>query len=190
MNIESNDEVLLKSLLNFYENSNKEQNLLKILGAISGQKTIISLREMDFVVTKYSKRFKINYLLRKDNTQFNLYLEYKAQLRGHSKKRFDPFCRIGDKKDSTRLGRFFINYENHEIEYLYGKTKKELDEYKKRTDGVVTNVGQMNFFKWAITNEVVDFCFKNKDNIIKEMDNEYKIKKSKKSKKINKKIIK
>ena len=36
--------------------------------------------------------------------------------------------------------------------------------------GIVTTIGQLNFFRWAIMNEVVDFCFANKENIDKQME--------------------
>lgn len=169
--IESNEEVLLKSLLRFYKT---DPQYPKMLAAVAGQDTIISLREMDFLVTKYSKKKNISYNV--NGLPFNIYLSYKAQLKGHSKKKFDPFCRIGDKTDTSRLGRLFLKFDGTEIESIGDKTKDELNEYRKRTDGIVTNVGQMNFFKWAILNKVIDYCFKNKKDIVEAMEEEYRMK--------------
>ncbi len=178
--IESTEEVLLKSLLRFYKG---DDGHLRDLANISGGKTIISLREMDFTVTKYSKKHKVTYTL-PDGSLFNMPLDYKAQLRGHSKKKFDPFCRKGDTKDKTRLERIFLDFDTITPIYLKGLDKETIDnDYRSRTDGVVTNVGQLNFFKWAINNKVVEYCFKNKESIVEDMDSDTRAKKeAKKSK--------
>src|SRR4051812_3348989 len=70
----SREEALLNSLLRFY---NQDPQHLNILSAISKQKTIISLREMDYTVTNYSNNKKVVYKL-KDGTLFNMYLDYKC----------------------------------------------------------------------------------------------------------------
>ena len=150
----SREEALLKSLLKFY---NQDPLYLNILAAVSKQKTIISLREMDYTVTNYSNNNKIVYKL-KDKTSFNMYLNYKCQLRGYSKKCFDPFC---------RRQRIFLDFETKTPLFL---DDKNIDEYKIRDDGLVTTIGQLAFFRWAILNEVVDFCFNNKEKIVEEME--------------------
>jgi hypothetical protein len=61
---------------------------------------------------------------------------YKSQLKAYSKKGFDPFCR------RERL--LFIIDENHSVE---------------------TTIGQLNFFKWAITNLILDYIEENKEDI-------------------------
>lgn len=153
-NLVSREEALLESLLRFY---NQDSQHLAILSAVSKQKTIISLREMDYTVTNYSNNNKVVYRL-KDGTLFNMYLDYKCQLRGYSKKCFDPFC---------RRQRIFLDFETKTPIYL---KDTEIDEYKKRDDGIVTTIGQLAFFRWAIQNEVIDFCFNNNVKIGEEMD--------------------
>ena len=150
----SREEALLNSLLRFY---NKDPQYLNILSAISKQKTIISLREMDYTVTNYSNNNKVVYKL-KDGSSFNMYLDYKCQLRGYSKKCFDPFC---------RRQRIFLDFETKTPQFL---NDKDIDKYKLREDGLVTTIGQLAFFKWAILKEVVDFCFTNKQKIDEEME--------------------
>jgi len=152
--IQSREEVLLKSLLRFY---NQDPQYLNILSAVSKQKTIISLREMDYTVTNYSDNNKVIYKLKNGNT-FNMYLDYKCQLRGYSKKCFDPFC---------RRQRIFIDYETKTPIFL---EDSEINDYKNNIDGIVSTIGQLNFFRWAIMNEVVDFCFNNKEAIDNEME--------------------
>ncbi len=166
----SREEALLNSLLRFY---NQDSQHLNILSAISKQKTIISLREMDYTVTNYSNNNKIVYKL-KDKSSFNMYLDYKCQLRGYSKRCFDPFC---------RRQRIFLDFETKTPQFL---NDKDIDKYKLREDGLVTTIGQLAFFRWAILNEVVDFCFNNKEKIDEEMEKMDK----KKSKAKDTKIIK
>lgn len=162
--IKGQDELIFESLLRFYK---KDPEYLKILEKISNQKTIISLREIDYTVTNYGRDKPIIYKL-KDGKNFNLYLDYKRQLRGYSKRSFDPFC---------RRQRIFLtwNLDNYSPIYI---EEEEIEKYKKNESGLVTTIGQLNFFKWAITNEVIDFCFKNKDKINEEM-NKSDIEKSK-----------
>jgi hypothetical protein len=171
--IESREEKLLRSLLIFYR---QDPQHIKDLAAISCQKTIISLREMDFTVTNYSKKNKVHYKL-PNGELFRLHLDYKSQLRGHSKKQFDPFCRVGDKKkDPDRLGRMFLDFET--MTPIFIETKDEIETYKNDESGVVTTVGQLNFFRWAINNKVVEYCFNNKESIVEQMDEECKKKKA------------
>lgn len=165
--IVSREEAILNSLLRFY---NQDPQYLNILAAISKQKTIISLREMDYTVTNYSNNNKIVYRL-KDGTLFNMYLDYKGQLRGYSKRNFDPFC---------RRQRIYLDFETKTPQFL---DDKDIDKYKTKEDGLVTTIGQLAFFRWAILNEVVDFCFNNKEKIDAEMEKIDKKKNTKQSKK-------
>ncbi len=164
----SREEALLNSLLRFY---NQDPQHLNILAAISKQKTIISLREMDYTVTNYSNNNKVVYKL-KNKTSFNMYLDYKCQLRGYSKKCFDPFC---------RRQRIFLDFETKTPRFL---DDNEIDKYKLQEDGLVTTIGQLAFFRWAILNEVIDYCFNNKEKIDEEMEKNDK-KKSKTKKEIS-----
>ena len=78
----------------------------------------------------------------------NVYHSYKSQLKAYSKKRFDPFCRR-DRID------FVIN--DYTIE---------------------TTIGQLNFFKWAIKNLVIDYIIDNKKEIENDMNDSIKKNKS------------
>lgn len=152
--LHSKEDVLLSSLLKFY-NSNPQH--LHTLSSISKQKTIISLREMDYTVTNYSYNNKVIYELRSGGS-FNMSLDYKNQLRGYSKKCLDPFC---------RRQRIFLDFKEMKPIFL---DNDDIPNYKQREDGIVTTIGQLNFFRWAITNEVVEYCFKYKALIDKEME--------------------
>jgi hypothetical protein len=71
---------------------------------------------------------------------FNVHMNYKDQLDGYRKKLFDPFCR------------------NKRIPFYYNETQY-----------VITTVAQLNFFRWAITNKVLDYVDENFTEIYKDM---------------------
>ena len=174
--IKGQPELILLSLEKFYNN---EKNIKIILDILKNNK--ISLRIIDWFVTNYSKKKNIEYCLKKrspkkntkkkkkvskkeksrNNCNFiNIFLSYKNQLNAFSKKHFDPFCR------------------RNRIEFVFSNGEK-----------ITTTVGQLNFFKWAIQNNVIDYISENFDEIEKDM-NIYTKKNSettKKSGKISKK---
>tara|TARA_E500000178_G_scaffold347036_1_gene399629 strand:- start:222 stop:824 length:603 start_codon:yes stop_codon:yes gene_type:complete len=144
--ITSQEHMLLNCMDQFYNNND---NANKLLSIINGD---ISIRSVDFFVTNYSKKNRINYQIKEENDQtiFNVHSSYKSQLKAWNKKYFDPFSR-GDRIP------FFL--EN---------------------DCLITTIGQLNFFKWFITYNVLDYVKKNIKDIEQEMN-----KSKKKVKKIN-----
>ena len=155
----SNNNILFKSLKKFFNNTKNLNNFLKIYN----RKSKISMRLLDWFVTNYAKKNNTIYNIKKkknDIKNFIVYLEYKAQLRAYSKKQFDPFCR------------------NKRIIYK-----------DKNNNEHITTVGQLNFFRWAIENKIIDHVKKNFDNIQKDMNtsikNHYNKKKNKKRKQLS-----
>ena len=101
----------------------------------------ISLRIVDWFATNYAKQKFTVYDL--DNgTRFKVYTDYKLKLRAYSKKRFDPFCR----------------WERINIPYKEGKY-------------IQTTLGQLNFFKWALENDVIKYIRENYGDIENDMNN-------------------
>ena len=91
---------------------------------------------------------------------FLVHDNYKCQLKEYNKKNFDPFCRW------IRI-RMYYDPSNPTL-YFY------------------TTVAQLNFFKWAIENYVLDYILDNLPMIEKSMnDYEKAIKKEKKLRKLN-----
>ena len=159
-----NDVLLLESLHNFYSESYNRDQLISIL---SNDKKI-SLRSIDWFITNYSKKNNTYYIVyenkngepsfdEKDNNyknNMNVFHSYKSQLKAYSKKRFDPFCRR---------------------DRLLFKLDDEVS--------VETTIGQLNFFKWAISNLIIDYIEKYKDSIEDDMKTCLKIMKSNHTKK-------
>lgn len=99
----------------------------------------VSLRLMEWFVTNYSKKNNIVYHTR-DKQLFNVYLSYKQQLKAYNKKYFDPFCR-------------------HERSIISDSQGNELE----------TTVGQANFFRWVLENNVMDYAVEHSVEIESDM---------------------
>lgn len=150
-----NDTLLLESLHSFFNNPYNRDKLVSVL---SDDKRI-SLRSIDWFITNFSKKNNTYYLIYNDkdgnpsfddkNNEYrnnmNVFHSYKSQLKAYSKKRFDPFCR------RERL--LFKMGDDHSVE---------------------TTIGQLNFFKWAISNLVVDYIELYKDEIEHDMNTSLK----------------
>jgi len=162
-----NNNILLESLKGYYQD---EKNMERLLEIILQTNNKISLRIIDWFVTNYSKKYNIYYSIYKDNDGkktfeseknehlklFNTYHSYKAQLKSYSKKKFDPFCR----RDRIHFNYHVKKGENKSIE---------------------TTIGQLNFFKWAIDNLIIDYIIQNYSIIEEDMTNSFQqIKKHKK----------
>jgi len=138
------NDLLLKNLVVFY-NTAENDNLDKMLRIITGDSKI-SLRIVDWFATNYAKKYYTLYVIDQtiDNVarRFKVYDDYKLKLKAYSKKRFDPFCR----------------WDRISIPYKDGKC-------------IETTIGQLNFFKWALENKVVDYIDQNYETIEKDMNN-------------------
>lgn len=86
LNIYLHEVNILKSLLLFFNDDNLINLKLFLL-----TKNNISIRLIDYFITKYSKNKKVMYLL--NNEMFNVYCSYKQQLKQYQKHYFDPFSR-------------------------------------------------------------------------------------------------
>jgi len=117
--------------------------LMRIITIINGESNI-SLRIVDWFVTNYSKQNFITYdVVENGNTRrFKVFNDYKLKLKAYSKKRFDPFC---------RWDRISIPYDNS----LH----------------METTIGQLNFFKWALQNNIIDYIEGHYNDIEQDMNN-------------------
>ena len=106
-----------------------KSNINKVIPLVE-QKSDISLRLIDWFVTNYSK--KNNTVITKEKNgniiHFNVYLSYRNQLKAYSKEKFDPFRR------------------NEHIIFYYDVDKS-----------IETTHGQLNFFRWVLQNDILDY---------------------------------
>jgi hypothetical protein len=133
--------LLLTNLLKFYEQNGNLDVMLQIINGHSK----ISLRIIDWFATNYAKKYftvyAINNEYSKGSRRFKVYVDYKLKLKAYSKKRFDPFC---------RWDRITIPYKNGTF--------------------IQTTIGQLNFFKWAIENDIVQYIEQHYDMIEDDMN--------------------
>jgi hypothetical protein len=140
-NYTTQNQLLLNNLMEFYKDETYLSRMLKI---ITGESKI-SLRIVDWFATNYAKKNYTLYpitSLNGDIIRFKVYFDYKLKLKAYSKKRFDPFC---------RWDRISIPYKND--------------------TSIETTIGQLNFFKWAIENKVIEYIEENYETIEKDMNN-------------------
>lgn len=140
-NLTTQNHLLFENLMLFFKKNN---NLQKMSDVINGNSRL-SLRIIDWFVTNYAKKNDIIYRNQssqsKYNKSFRVYNEYKLKLKAYGKIKFDPFC---------RWSRITIPYDNdHFIE---------------------TTIGQLNFFKWSIENNILEYIEENYDKIDTDMN--------------------
>ena len=73
--------------------------------------------------------------------EFMVYMSYKSQLKAYSKKLFDPFCR-----------------------------RERIMFSLPGVDAFVTTVGKLNFFRWAIEKNIIEYLKTNYETVEKEMN--------------------
>ena len=151
------NELLLSNLMEFYAD---KQNMDKMVNVVNGE-TRTSLRIIDWFVTNFAKKYFTVYTIpaktrcstvingEENRERFKVFNSYKLELKAYNKSRFDPFC---------RRDRITIPYKNM---------------------GMVTTIGQLNFFKWAIENHILEYIEENYEMIENDMNSRNSISKRK-----------
>jgi len=113
-----------------------------ILPIITGTSKI-SLRVVDWFVTNYSKKNQVIYKIieNEEECYINIHNHYKSQLNAYGKKYIDPFCRGKD--------RILFNVSDSQC--------------------VLTNLSQLNFFRWAVQYNVIQYIDTHYAIIVKDM---------------------
>jgi hypothetical protein len=157
--VNTQDDLLLHNLMNFYEN---HDNMKTIQTIVNGESKI-SLRIIDWFVTNYAKKYDTQYVIRMrtgilkdliEDCVFKVYHRYKLQLKAYSKRRFDSFC---------RWDRISIPCLSRDSMLCSGSPSNEECLME-------TTIGQLNFFKWAIDNRILDYIEQNYAEIEKDMN--------------------
>jgi hypothetical protein len=128
--IECKPELVISSLQRFYST---HPDIDKVMPYLNGESKL-SLRIIDWFVTKYSRKSFVRYNL--NGKEFIVYLSYKGQLKAYSKQYFDPNC---------RRERIMFSIGNGEP--------------------FVTTIGKLNFFRWALQSNVLDYIEEHEDEI-------------------------
>jgi intein-encoded DNA endonuclease-like protein len=146
MTVETKTDLLMESLVEFY----KDKNYILELRDIIESKSILSLRLLDWFVTNYSKKYII--ILNTGGPRgFNVYQNYKLQLKGFAKLNFDPF---------SRSGKLMFYYNDNDVDYIK------------------TSCSQLCFFRWCFQHGILDYVKKNLESIENDMKVSLKVSKS------------
>lgn len=136
--------LLMKSVTDFYKNPMYIEQMISIID----QKSILSLRILDWFITNYSKKYKTFLSNSKSKCNLDVYQLYKLQLKSLGKSRLDPFCR-----------------------------KNKLIFYYTDTKFIETSCGQLCFFKWCFENDILNHVKNNLQTIEDDMKKSLKEKK-------------
>jgi len=145
--IECKPELVIASLQRFYSS---HPEIDKVLQYLNGEAPL-SLRIIDWFVTKYSRKNFVRYPI--GGQEFLVYLSYKGQLKAYSKQYFDPNCRRerimfkipGQEQFMTTIGKLnffrwalesnileYIEAHEEEIRTGYNTYLKETIQVQKR----------------------------------------------------------
>lgn len=122
---------------------------VKIIIDIIQKKSLISLRFLEWFVIKHAQCTKLFVVLRHEETEveatkeckYYIYTSYKATLKSYGKMLFDPFRR-------------------------YNKFKLVIPG----TDEIITTtIGQLNFFRWLETHNILKYILDNRDVLLEKM---------------------
>lgn len=141
------DNPLAQYLMKFFSNN---QNLKQFLDVVN-KNTEYSLRILEWFISNYSKKFNIVYQIYNSDTkkreEFNVYLSYRSQLKAFKKKSFDPFKR----------------YQKFNLMY-------KADSNSDKVTAIKTTIGQLNFFRWALENNILKYVNNNLQRIKADMN--------------------
>lgn len=120
-----------------YYLKDNNKNLNIILPILLGQSKI-SISLFNWFITNYIKKNNINIKIK--DKEIDIYLQYKLQLKSYKKILFDPFSR-------RKRIKFYLD--------------NTLEKY------LITTIGQLNFFKWIIDNNIIEYININYEELIK-----------------------
>lgn len=181
------NDLLLENLLKYYRSDGRMERVLPIINGESS----MSIRIIDWFVTNYAKKYYTVYTIYGNDVRcddeaesgggevgvmasasassvnsvistetsstecvptrrFKVYVDYKLKLKAYSKRRFDPFCR----------------WQRISIPYKGGTY-------------VQTTLGQLNFFRWALDNKILEYIAKKYTEIEHDMNTRNSIAKKK-----------
>ena len=127
----------LNDLIRFYNHSNQcnQQDINLMIRIING-KSNISLRLIDWFIHVYVHDNMTN-----NSVCHRFYENYKAEMRGYTKKYFDVF---------RRGNRITFSFADN--------------------ISITTSIGQLNFFKWLCANNIITYIEQHYDEIIQQFN--------------------
>jgi hypothetical protein len=166
------EDLLLVSLRSFYDDATHAGTLLDVL---QQRRNYPSLRILDWLITNYSRTRNVFHSAtdaKGNRRQMSISTNYRLQLRAYSKRRFDPFCRreriifpiVDPRADASAPVSRITPGDQREISMPEEARLKDVGAGATVHD-LVTTVGQLNFFRWAIANDIINFAMTHRDAI-------------------------
>lgn len=149
-------DILKRKLLDFFS---IPENANRIVPIITHTDTC-SLRVLDWFVTNYAKRHHIVYDVETIDNQrekIDVFRSYKSELKSYSKRNFDPFRRKHGDEIDTEVTLYYVSRDS------FGTPNPKKENIK-------TRIRQLNFFRWAIENGVLDYVKNHIDEIEDDMN--------------------
>lgn len=143
------------SMLDEFYNNLDDNTIYKIIDIIN-RRSKISLRLIEWVVSKYSQNHVIE-IYSNDGSPMNIYNSYHIKTKVYEKKYFDLFRRV------NVITYKFKNNDNMKIE---------------------TTISQLNFFKWLLENNIFWYIEENRDKLSKLMSSDNAIERDNRKRKI------
>ena len=146
----SQNRLIFEYLMRFYRTNDHFHRMYSSRAEEEGR---ISLRILDWFSTNYSKKYYTVYT-KSNGERFKVHKEYKEYLNSYNKQRFDPFCRWDNLTLSVQLdatGKATL-LEAH----------PPGDDTMPPPEGCTvvpfeTTLGQLNFYRWAMNHEVIEY---------------------------------
>lgn len=156
----SDEESMMPSLRDFFSVEYNFEILKEFMNSRKARTNKLSFGLLDWFNVNYSKQYGVEYTLVKMGRKRTIYVwqAYNAALDGYGKERFDPFARGKSKGGAITL----TNDKN---------------------ESVTTTLRQLNYFRWAIENGIIDYVKEH----LEEIYNDFTIRSNRGKKKEGKK---
>ena len=137
------EESMLPSLLKFFSESSNFEVLKEFK---KSKQSKLSVGLLNWFNVNYSKEYGVEYTIESLTRKRSVYVwqSYNAALSGYKKEYFDPFAR--------------------------GKNCGKEIAIENNGETILTTIRQLNYFRWAINNGVIDYVRKHVDKIYDDMN--------------------
>ena len=182
----SQQDWLLSELLEFYKNKDYLEIVKRIINRefVIQKSKKISIRIVNWFVTNYAKQYFTVYeipnkmqssskIQSSDKVQSSSKMPSSEKVQSSSKM---PSSEKVQSEDYLKTERFLVWTRFRSAEEGY--SKEMFDPYCRKdriiipydeTTKIMTTIGQLNFFKWAILNKVIDYIIEHYDEITNDM---------------------
>ena len=137
----SDEESMMPSLRDFFSYDYNFEVLKTFIDSRKSRTNKLSFGLLDWFNVNYAKEYGVEYTLTKRGKTQTIYVwqKYNAALNGYGKERFDPFAR--------------------------GRSKGGIILTNDKDETVTTTLRQLNYFRWAIENGIIDYIKEHVDEI-------------------------